>query len=282
MTALSAEGVAIAFGGRAILREVTIDVPDGAFIGVLGANGAGKSTLMRAALGLVPLAAGTLRVLDRPVTRGNPAVGYMPQVRTLPAGGRIRGRDFVAGVVHGHRWGLPRLDAAGRREVDWVLERVGAADLADRPLADLSGGQRQRLLLAQALIGRPRLLLLDEPLINLDPNHQHAVIALVRDLCRDLGLTVLFSAHELNPLLGAIDQVLYLAGGHAALGPVDRVVTAPVLSALYGTAIDVIRVGGRIFVMADGHAAAGDGHIHDGGDHDHDHGHGHGRHDVQL
>ena len=114
------------------------------------------------------------------------------------------------------------------------------------------GGERQRLLLAQALIGRPRLLLLDEPLISLDPHHQHAVVALARSLQAELGLTVLFSAHDLNPLLGALDRVLYLGHGQAALGTVDEVVTGPVLSRLYGSRIDVVRLGGRIFVMAGG------------------------------
>ena len=83
---------------------------------------------------------------------------------------------------------------------------------------ETSGGERQRLLLAQALLGRPRLLLLDEPLISLDPHHQRSVVGLVRELQKALGIAVLFSAHEINPLLDALDRVLYLGGGQAALG----------------------------------------------------------------
>jgi zinc/manganese transport system ATP-binding protein len=158
--------------------------------------------------------------------------------------------------------------------VAWALDMVGARELARRPLAEISGGERQRLLLAQTLIGRPRLLLLDEPLISLDPTYQRAVVELVKSLQVELGIAVLFSAHELNPLLGALDRVLYLGGGHAALGTVDEVITGPVLSRLYGSAIDVVHVNGRIFVMSGGHDMEHDAHRHDD---DHS-GHGHTGH----
>src|SRR5487761_2235526 len=170
---------------------------------------------MRAMLGLVPLRAGSIRVLGRPVARGNQAVGYMPQTRGTLDMMRLSGWVFVASGANGHRWGLPLLGANARREVQRVLDMVQATDLARRPLAETSGGERQRLLLAQALLGRPRLLLLDEPLISLDPHHQRAVVELVRRVQRELGIAVLFSAHEINPLLGALDRVLYLGSGQA-------------------------------------------------------------------
>ena len=186
----------------------------------------------------------------------------MPQVRGMPAA-PLSGRDFVAGVVKGHRLGLPILGRSGQAEVDRVLDLVGARDLARRTLGSLSGGERQRLLLAQALVGRPRLLLLDEPLISLDPHRQQEVVALTRSVQQELGVTVLFTAHELNPLLGAIDRVLYLGRGQAALGTVDAVITGPVLSRLYGAPIDVLRIAGRIFVMSGGHDMEHDEHRHD-------------------
>jgi zinc/manganese transport system ATP-binding protein len=145
---------------------------------------------------------------------------------------------------------LPWLDTATRREIDWALDRVGARELAQRPLAAMSGGERQRLLLAQTLLGRPQLLLLDEPLVNLDPRRQGELVALIRDVQRDLGITVLFCTNELNPLLGAMDRVLYLGGGQAALGTVDDVINSGVLSRLYGAPIEVINHRGRIFVMS--------------------------------
>jgi zinc/manganese transport system ATP-binding protein len=218
---------------------------------------------MRAILGLVPASKGEIRVIGRRAARGNPMVGYMPQVRNVGGQLRLNGWEFVAGVVNGHRLGLPFLSKAARAEVDRSLDLVNASALARRPLAEISGGERQRLLLAQALIGRPQLLLLDEPLANLDPHFQGDVIALTSSLRTELGVTILFSAHELNPLLGAIDRVLYLGSGQAAVGAVDEVITGPVLSRLYGAEIEVVRVKGRIFVMAGRHDVEHDTHRHD-------------------
>ncbi len=247
--AIAFQDVALALGGRAILDGVTLAIGPREFIGVLGPNGAGKTTLMRAVLGLARPGRGTIHVLGRPARRGNPDIGYMPQARATQANVRLSGWDFVASVLHGHRLGLPIPGLRGRAEVDRALALVGAQALARRPLAELSGGERQRLLLAQALIGSPKLLLLDEPLVNLDPSHQAAIVSLAKALQQELGIAVLFSAHELNPLLGALDRVLCLGGGAAALGTVDEVITAPVLSQLYGSPIDVVRLNGRIFVM---------------------------------
>jgi zinc/manganese transport system ATP-binding protein len=266
--------VVLELGGRTILSGVDLALEAGEFVGLLGPNGAGKTTLMRAILGLVPAHAGTVSVDGRPAARGNLAVGYMPQMRGQ-ADLRWTGWDFVAGAAGGHRWGLPRLDKAARDEVAWALDMVGATALSRRPLGELSGGERQRLLLSQALLGRPKLLLLDEPLISLDPAHQRGVIELVARLRRELGLSILFSAHELNPLMGAIDRVLYVGGQQAVLGTVDEVITGPVLSRLYGSPIEVLRLGQRIFVMAGDVEIEGDAHRHD----HHGHGHGHGSHD---
>ena len=268
MSIVTFDEVTLALGDRTILSAVSFAIEAGEFIGLLGPNGAGKTTLLRAILGLVRPRSGGIGVLGRPAVRGNRAVGYMPQVRGS-TDLRWTGWDFVAGAAGGHRWGLPRLDRAARDEVAWALDIVGATELARRPLSDLSGGERQRLLLSQALLGRPSLLLLDEPLISLDPTHQRGVVDLVSRLQRDLGLAVLFSAHELNPLLNAIDRVLYVGSGRAVLGAVDAVITGPVLSALYGSQIEVLRIGKRIFVMAGDVEVEGDAHRHDHAGHDH-------------
>ena len=272
MSALSLDNVTLRLGGRTVLAGITLDIADSEFVGVFGPNGAGKTTLMRAILGLVPVSHGTIRVLGHLPARGNPSIGYMPQSRSNVGTLRLSGWDFVAGVVNGHRLGLPILGAEGRSEVEWALDLVGARDLARRPLIETSGGERQRLLLAQALIGRPKLLLLDEPLISLDPKHQRAVVEIAKRLQSELKIAVLFTSHEINPLLGALDRVLYLGGGQAALGTVDEVMTTPVLSRLYGSRIEVVRLGGRIFVMADGSEVERDDHRHE---HDHAHEHAH-------
>ncbi len=269
MNAIEFSGVQLTVGARSVLSGVDLAVRQGEFVGVLGPNGAGKTTLMRAVLGLVAPTTGSIRVLGRPVQRGNPAVGYMPQVRSLAASHRLSGWSFVASAAQGYRWGLPYLSAGARRDVDRALGRVGAESLATRTLADLSGGERQRLLLAQALLGEPRLLLLDEPLISLDPHHQRSVVELAREIQRELEITVLFSAHELNPLLETIDRVLYLGNGRAALGTVDEIITGPALSRLYGSEIEVLRHNGRIFVLSAGAEVERDEHRHH--DHAHDH-----------
>ncbi|MGH7033164.1 MAG: metal ABC transporter ATP-binding protein [Stellaceae bacterium] len=276
MNAVELRTVSLALSGRVILDDISLDIAAGEFIGVLGPNGAGKTTLMRAILGLLPPRRGTIRVFGRAATRGSPEIGYVPQTRSAGAGLLLSGRNFVAAAVNGHRLGLPLPGKAQRAEIELALERVGARDLAERPLAQLSGGERQRLLLAQALIGQPRLLLLDEPLISLDPRRQTEIVALAASLQRALGVTVLFSAHELNPLLGAVDRVLYLGNGQAALGAVDEVIAGPVLSRLYGADIEVVRLGGRIFVMSGGHDMESAAHQHEnghghGGAHSHDH-----------
>ncbi len=263
MNAIEFRDVRLDLGGRVILAGVSLDIAAREFVGVLGPNGAGKTTLMRAVLGLVPPSRGTIQVLGRPAARGNPAVGYLPQVRGTLASMRLSGWDFVAAVLDGHRLGLPFPGKQGRAEVDRALDLVGARGLAARPLAETSGGERQRLLLAQALIGRPRLLLLDEPLISLDPHHQRGVVELAKSLQAELGIAVLFSAHELNPILGVLDRVLYLGRGQAALGTVDEVITGPVLSRLYGAEIDVVRLKGRIFVMSGSQDVERDEHRHD-------------------
>jgi zinc/manganese transport system ATP-binding protein len=266
----------IRIGGRMVLADASFSIKPGEFIGVLGPNGAGKTTLMRAILGLLPLSAGSLRVFGREPERGDPAIGYLPQVRTVLPDLRVRGRDFIGSSLHGERWGLPSLSRADRGMIEATLDAIGARELAERPMSAMSGGERQRLLLAQALIGSPKLLLLDEPLISLDAHHQEVAIDVVKKVCRERGITVLFSAHELNQLLGTLDRVLYLGNGRSVLGTVDEVITAPVLSRLYGTEIQVVRAEGHIFVMSRGRDVESSDHLHD---HDHSHGHGgHGHH----
>jgi zinc/manganese transport system ATP-binding protein len=275
MNVIELDHTSIAIGGRDVLIDTSFAIQQGEFIGLLGPNGAGKTTLMRAILGLLPPRAGSLRVFGRPPRRGDPQIGYLPQVRTVLPDLQVSGFDFIASSVHGERWGLPSLTVADRRAIDMTLAAVGATDLARRSLSDMSGGERQRLLLAQALLGDPKLLLLDEPLISLDYRYQEAVIDLVRRFARERNITVLFSAHELNQLIGALDRVLYLGNGRAALGTVDEVASAPVLSQLYGTEIEVVKANGHIFVLSRGGDVERSAHGHD---HGHDHAHGHDHH----
>jgi zinc/manganese transport system ATP-binding protein len=281
MSVIELDRVTIRLGGRTVLANASFAIERGEFIGVLGPNGAGKTTLMRAILGLIAPSAGSIHVFGRAPQRGDADIGYLPQVRTVLPDLRVRGFDFIASSVRGERWGVPTLAQADRDMISETLVAVGARDLAERPLSEMSGGERQRLLLAQALLGEPHLLLLDEPLISLDHRYQETVVELVRAFARERNITVLFSAHELNQLVGALDRVLYLGNGQAALGTVEEVVTAPVLSRLYGTDIEVVHAGGHIFVLSRGRDVERSDHLHDHG-HEHgqghDHGHDHGHH----
>ncbi len=275
MSVVTLDQATLRIGDRTVLSDVSIDIEAGEFIGVLGPNGAGKTTLMRAVLGLLSPSNGSLKVFGDTPERGNSAIGYLPQLRTVLPDLRVRGRDFIASSLNGERWGLPSFSSRDRGMIEETLDAVGARDLAGRPLSEMSGGERQRLLLAQSLIGQPKLLLLDEPLISLDARHQEVAIDVVRKVCRERKITVLFSAHELNQLLGTLDRVLYLGNRQAVLGTVEEVVTAPVLSRLYGTEIQVVRADGHIFVMSRGRDVERTDHLHDHHGHEHDQHHHH-------
>lgn len=254
--------VSLALGGREIFNNISFSIEMGEFVGLLGANGSGKTTLLRAMLGLVPITSGKISVFGKVPGEANPAIGYMPQTRSNVSAFRLRGRDFVAGVVEGQKFGLPWLGLVARKQVDRALELVEATELGGRPLNEMSGGERQRLLLAQALVGEPKLLLLDEPLISLDPGQQRNIVGLVKRLQTQLNIPVIFGSHELNPLLGAIDRVLYLGNTLAEIGEVKDVITGPVLSKLYGAPIEVYEINGRIFVMSGGVELEVDAHRH--------------------
>ncbi|WP_373311977.1 metal ABC transporter ATP-binding protein [Streptomyces aurantiogriseus] len=246
---ISLRGAALSYGERVLWQDLDLDVRPGEFLAVLGPNGSGKTSFVRALLGQRQLSAGTLTVLGRPPRKGSRHIGYVPQQATLSAHAMLRARDLVRFGIDGHGFG-PRLrTGAVRRRVDEVLEAVGAASYADVPVGLLSGGERQRVRIGQALATDPRILLCDEPLLSLDLHHQRAVTELVDARRRSHGTTVVFVTHEINPVLGLVDRVLYLARGGFRAGAPDEVLTSEALSRLYGTQVDVIRVRDRITVV---------------------------------
>ena len=263
MSAIELRNLTLRRGDRTTLSDVNAVIGEGEFIGVFGPNGAGKTTLLRAILGLLRPAVGEIRVFGQLPLNGSSIIGYLPQRSATVTNLKLQGWDFVASAYNGHRWGLPILGAAGKKAVSAALEIVEAEELASRPVSEISGGELQRLRLAQSLLGQPRLLLLDEPLISLDPHYQRSVVDVVKRIQRTLGITVLFTAHEINPLLGAMDRVLYLGHGRAVLGEVDEVMTSDVLSRLYGSSIEVLHVKNRIIVVASNGEFDSDAHRHD-------------------
>ncbi len=251
-------------GGRTVWRDVSLTIDEGEFVAILGPNGSGKTTLLRVLLGELPLAAGSASVLGGPPGAANRQIGYLPQRRHFDASIRIRGVDLVRLGLDGMRWGFPVWRTGGDR-VDEAIEMVGAQQYASRPIGQLSGGEQQRLLIAQALVSRPRVLILDEPLDSLDLPNQTAVAALLERICRQQGVSVLLVAHDVNPLLSYLDRVVYFGAGQAAVGPPGEVITAETLSRLYGVPIEVLTTAdGRLFVVGlpDAPAHHSDRHEH--------------------
>ena len=253
---LTVERLGVSFPGRPVLHDVGFELAQGAFCGLIGANGSGKTTLLRTILGFQKATAGTVRIDGRQGRSGLAAAGYVPQKSFLDPDLPLRARDLVALGLDGNRLGLPLFSRKRADRVDAMLNAVDAEDFADQRIGRLSGGQQQRILIAHALIRRPRLLLLDEPLANLDIRSAAEIVALLGRLAAAEQVSVLLSAHDMNPLLGVMDRIVYLANGRAASGRTDDVVTTDVLSRLYGYKIDVIRIRGRVLVVA---AAAADG-----------------------
>jgi zinc/manganese transport system ATP-binding protein len=262
---------AVSVGGRTVWSDVSLQIGRAEFVAVLGPNGVGKSTLLKAILGLARVSSGTVTVLGQRPGRANARIGYLPQRRTFDPATRIRGVDVVRLGVDGDRWGIAlpsflRGEAARaqQRRVAEVIDLVGATAYARRPIGQLSGGEQQRLLIAQALVRRPRLLLLDEPLDSLDLPNQAAVAALVRRVCDEEQVAVMLVTHDVNPILGYLDRVVYLAAGTAVEGRPEDVVSSEALSRLYGVPVEVLRArDGRLVVVGQPEAPFVHGHRHD-------------------
>lgn len=249
-SAIKISDLSVSLGGNAILSGINAEIKAGEFIGIFGPNGAGKTTLVRCIIGTLRPTRGSIEVLGLAPNKAALQVGYMPQGHAGFDSTALSARALVEAACHGDRWGIPWTSQKTRREVDRVLEVTDAASYAARPFSVLSGGERQRVMLAQALLGDPKILVLDEPLASLDPKNQALLIECVARVKHLTHTTVLFVAHDLNPLMHVMDQVLYLAGGGAVLGKVDEVVTSESLSKLYGFGIEVVRVENRVFVVS--------------------------------
>jgi zinc/manganese transport system ATP-binding protein len=252
---LEVEGVSVSFSGRPVLDGVSFEIRRGEFTGLIGSNGVGKTTLLRVILGLQRPTAGRVRVLGRPLPRRGRSLGYVPQKVVLDADIPLRARDLVALGLDGQRFGFGRRTPPQRARVDELLRDVDAERFADARVGSLSGGEQQRVLIAHALISRPQVLLLDEPLANLDPRSVQEIVALLHRVAAQHDVAILLSAHEMNALLPVMDRIVYLTDGRAASGTTEEVVRSDVLSKLYGHHVDVLRLHGRVLVVAEPGAA---------------------------
>ena len=225
-------------------------VHPGEFTGLIGPNGAGKTTLLRIILGLQPVTRGSVLIDGAPRPPRDASIGYVPQKLGIEPDTPLRVRDVVSLGLDGHKFGIRLPSRARREQVDDMLTAVGARWYADARVGELSGGEQQRVMIAHALIGLPRPLLLDEPLANLDISSEQGIVSMLARLARAEGIAVLLSAHDMNPLMPVMDRIVYVAAGRVAVGTADEVVEPEVLSRLYGQHVDVIKVHGRVLVVA--------------------------------
>lgn len=247
---LALEEISVWLGGRRVLDGVSFGLRAGEFCGLIGSNGAGKTTMFRVMLGLQVPSGGRVMAGGRPASRRNRSVGYVPQKVSIDPDVPLRARDLVSLGLDGHRFGIALPSRSRRQAVDEMLAAVDATRFADAPVGALSGGEQQRVLIAHALISGPRLLLLDEPLANLDIRSEQEVVELLAKVAHEQNIAVLISAHDVNPLLPVMDRVVYVAGGRVASGTTGEVIRSEVLSGLYGHPVAVLHVHDRVVVVA--------------------------------
>jgi len=252
---LRLDGIGVRLSGREVLNDVGFSIRPGEFTGLIGPNGAGKTTILRVILGLQPPTSGTVTFPGQPSGRsgrghGGSLIGYVPQKLLIEPDMPLRVRDVVALGIDGNRLGIPFPSRARRERVAETLRAVGADGYADARVGELSGGEQQRVMIGHALISRPKLLLLDEPLANLDIRSAQGIVAVLARLAREQQIAVLISAHDMNPLAPVMDRIVYVAAGRAAVGSADEVLRTDVLSTLYGQHVDVLHVHGRVVIVA--------------------------------
>jgi zinc/manganese transport system ATP-binding protein len=258
MSVISVRQLGLRFGDRLLWENVSFELEPGEFLAVLGPNGTGKTSLLRILLGLLQPTSGRALVDGRPAAESRSRIGYVPQQRVFDRDVTLRARDLVRLGLDGHRFGFGRLDAESRRRVDAALDAVGASAYDNAAVGRLSGGEQQRLRIAQALVAEPALVLADEPLLSLDLAYQQTITRLLDEHRRRAGTPVVFVTHDINPILGYVDRVLYLAPGDWTIGAPGDVLTSETLSRLYGTEVDVLRVRGRVVVVG----TPDDQHVH--------------------
>ncbi len=250
---IRAEGLEVRYQNKLVWQDATFEVRSGEFVAVIGPNGAGKTTLFRMLLGLHWPSAGTLSVFGGPPTRGNGRIGYVPQKHTINQETHLACESLVRLGYSGTRLTPPFLGIRAEQDAAWeALEATGATELWDKPLGSLSGGELQRVFLAEALVGHPGMLLLDEPLSNLDIRRSRELVETIHGVVQRQKVTTLLVAHDINPMIRCLDKVIYIANGRVATGTPAEVLTSESLTRLYGVRVEVLRDSRNNFVIVGG------------------------------
>lgn len=233
--AVSVKDVCAGYFGRDVLDLVTFDVTQGEFVGVIGPNGSGKSTLLKVLAGLLPVQCGSVQIFGlAPGTQAQHLIGYVPQSEAVNWSFPVTVSDVVLMGTYGTLgpWRRParsERDAAAR-----AIDQVGMSAFADAQIGQLSGGQQQRVFVARALVQRPKLMLLDEPIAGVDATTQHAIFTLLEDL-QQQGTTIVATTHDLSCVAEWFDRVLCLNHRVIAYGAPEAVLNKDTLSATYGS-----------------------------------------------
>lgn len=238
---VAAENLTVGYAGKPVWRDASFSINRGEFVAVIGPNGAGKTTMFRLLLGLQQPISGKIEVFNAKPSRGNQKIGYIPQRHTIDDETNIECAELVRLAYSANRWGFSLSPSKEKRAAADALEAVGATELAHKSLGSLSGGELQRIFLAEALVSNPEMLLLDEPLSNLDIRRIKDLVGLMNRVVRSRNVTAFLVAHDINPLIQYLDKVIYIANGKVATGTPEEVLTSKRLTALYGTRVEVLR-----------------------------------------
>jgi zinc/manganese transport system ATP-binding protein len=214
-SAIEFKEAAVAFGDKIIWSEGNFSIPPSSINAIIGPNGSGKTTMLRTILGSLPLSRGSVNVFGAVPGKFNKQIGYVPQDYTVNNSDNIRVQDVVSLGLVGYNFGIHLINKEQKRLISNALKSVDAEHLQKARLSSLSGGQKQRVSIAQAIVANPKLLILDEPLANLDVHSQKETINLIKRLNSEHGITILVVTHDLYQLIGIIDGIVYLFDGHA-------------------------------------------------------------------
>ncbi len=259
------QNAGICRGGHRIWSQGNFEIQSGSITAIVGTNGAGKTTMIDAELGLLPLSEGSIEVLGRPAGQSNSQIGYVPQDYTDNINSAITAKQSVELGLTGTHFGFKRLSAGEKQRIKDALEFTGLKDKENYRLSELSGGLRQRAAIAQALVSNPKLLLLDEPMANLDLASQSSLIELLNRINSESGVTIQIVSHDLNLLLPILTGAVYLLDGHPHYSPISGVLDSKLLTHLYGTKVEVVTTPqGDMFVTPDNaHRLCNASHKHD-------------------